>query len=197
MLTEGYWEVAPGQLAAVVTYLEMRQPADLPEPAAGFAIERLATPDLDRYRRVFRAVGEDWLWFSRLRLSDAELAAILGHPEVDVFLLQAEGRDEGIAELDRRAFPDIEITFFGVTTRLIGRGAGRTLMRHALSAAWAHTPARVFLHTCTLDHPKALTFYQRAGFRAYRRRVEIAADPRLTGLLPATAAPGIPVTGGE
>lgn len=197
MLTEGYWEVAPGQLAAVVTYLEMRQPPrELPEPAPGFVIQRLPSLDLERYRRVFRAVGEDWLWFSRLRLSDEELAAIIGHSQVDVFVLRVEGRDEGLLELDRREWPDVEIAFLGVTPQFTGQGAGWALMRHALREAWAHTPARLFLHTCTLDHPKALAFYQRAGFRAYRRSVEIAADPRLTGLLPPTAGPGVPVTGG-
>lgn len=193
MLPEGYFEVAAGHIAAVVTYLEVRQPPQLPEPSPAFPIERLTEPDLERYRRVFRAVGEGWLWFSRLRLSDDELAALLAHPQVDVFLLRADNRDQGILELDRRAFPDIEITFLGVTANLVGQGAGHALMVHAQRQAWSHNPTRLFLHTCTLDHPKALAFYQRAGFVPYRRRVEVALDPRLIGLLPETAAPHVPL----
>ena len=194
MLPEGYFEVAAGQIAAVVTYLEMRQPPPvLSEPSPAFPIQRLTEPDLERYRGVFRAVGKDWLWFSRLRLAGDELAAILTHPQVDVFLLRIGGRDQGILELDRRAFPDIEIAFLGVTPNLIGQGAGRALMAHAQRQAWAWKPARLFLHTCTLDHPKALAFYQRAGFTPYRRCIEIAPDPRVTGLLSKTAAPTVPL----
>jgi hypothetical protein len=49
------------------------------------------------------------------------------------------------------------------------------------------------VHTCTLDHPAALAFYQRSGFVAYRRQVEIDDDPRLDGTLPADAAPHVPL----
>ena len=52
---------------------------------------------------------------------------------------------------------------------------------------------RVWVHTCTLDHPRALSFYLQAGFVAYERAVEVADDPRLTGEAPRTAAPHVPV----
>ena len=43
---------------------------------------------------------------------------------------------------------------------------------------------RVWVHTCTLDHPSALGVYQRAGFSAYRRERVVIDDPRLKGLMP-------------
>jgi hypothetical protein len=69
-------------------------------------------------------------------------------------------------------------------------------MDAALRHAWRHQPSRVFLHTCTLDHPRALAFYLRNGFTAYKRAIEVAPDPRLTGDAPAHAAPHVPVIGG-
>jgi GNAT superfamily N-acetyltransferase len=194
MLPDGYTDLPPGKLAAVVTYLEMREPPPLPacDPTP-FAVRRVTQPDPAWYRDLFRRVGEDWLWFSRLRLYDAELSAILHNRAVDVFALSHEGEDHGLLELDRREFPDIELAFLGVTKPLLGRGAGRILMRHAMEAAWSLNPRRFWVHTCTLDHPDAIKFYVRSGFRPYKRAIEIARDPRLTGDLPRSAAPHVPL----
>ena len=156
-------------------------------------MRRVLEPDLDRYRGLYRAIGEPWLWFSRLRLSDAELHEVIHHPQVDVFALSCENEDVGLLEFDRRQFPDMEMSFFGVTPAWIGRGAGRALLQHCLPLAWEHHPQRLWLHTCTSDHPGALSFYIKAGFVPYKRAIEVAADPRLTGELPRSAAPHIPI----
>lgn len=194
-LKDGYHPLPPGKVAAVVTYLEMRTPPPLAEPVfpEGFAMERLSRPDLDLYRAAFRAVGGPWLWFSRIIMPDAQLADILADPAVEVYLLMHEGAPQGIVELDRRSAPDTELVAFGLTPPLVGRGLGRALMNSALRAAWARRPRRLWLHTCTLDHPKALGFYIHCGFTPYKRAIEVADDPRLTGKLPPSAAPHVPL----
>jgi GNAT superfamily N-acetyltransferase len=82
---------------------------------------------------------------------------------------------------------------FGVTEKLVGTGAGRWLMQHAQMHAWSRPIERLWLHTCTFDHPAALPFYQRAGFRAFRRQVEVEDDPRLDGTAPRNVAMHVPV----
>ena len=104
-----------------------------------------------------------------------------------------DGRDEGLLELDFREAGQCELAFFGVTAKLIGSGAGRWLMNRALELAWSRPVARVWVHTCTLDHPSALAFYQRSGFRPFRRQVEIADDPRLDGTVPRHVAKHVPI----
>jgi len=196
-LKDGYWKVPPGRLASVVTYLEMTAPPVLPPPGQDvWPVVRVESPDLDWYRKLYRAVGEPWLWFSRLRMTDAQLASILHHPAVEVHALRVDGADKGLLELDCRTPPDIEIQYFGVTPDLIGRGAGSQLMRCALERAWSLHPRRLHLHTCTLDHPGALKFYLKWGFRPWKRAVEVAPDPRLTGDAPPAAAPHIPLISG-
>jgi len=193
---DGYTDLPPGKLANVVTYLEMRTPPP-PSPTptmSEYSVRRVVQPDLDWYRRLYREVGEPWLWFSRLRLSDNELRAILHDPAVEVYALLHHGSDHGLLEFDRRNFPDIELSFFGVTPVLIGKGAGRALLQHCLPLAWSHRPQRVWLHTCTADHPAALAFYRKFGFVPYKRAIEIADDPRVTGEMPRSAAPHIPIT---
>jgi GNAT superfamily N-acetyltransferase len=128
-----------------------------------------------------------------LKLSTGALEAIIQHPKVEIFSLTVGGRDEGLLELDFREDRECELAFFGVTSRCIGRGAGRVLMNAAIERAWSHPIRRFWVHTCTLDHPAALQFYIRSGFRPYRRQIEIADDPRLSGLIPETAAPHVPI----
>ncbi len=192
--------VPPGKLAAVVTHLEMTaRPAELPPmepPGPGFSLPRVANPGAAWYRALFRAIGEDWLWFSRLKLSDDELLAIVRDPRVEIHVLHHGECEVGMVELDRRREPDIELAFFGLVPDMIGRGLGRYLMSRTIDLAWSHNPRRFWVHTCTLDYPGALAFYRRSGFRPYRQEVEIEDDPRLSGVLRRDAAPQWPIIGG-
>ena len=83
--------------------------------------------------------------------------------------------------------------YFGVTAKLIGSGAARFMMNRALELAWSRDLSRVWVHTCTFDHPSAIAFYQRSGFRPFKRQIEVADDPRLDGKLPRDAARHVPV----
>jgi len=191
----GYTELPAGKIAAVVTYLEMTSRPELGVGAApaGLSLERQAAVDIAEYRRLFRAIGEPWLWFSRLNMSDEQLGEVLSKPAVELWYLLQGGQPKGLLELDRSNWPAVEIVFFGVVPELVGQGAGGWLMRRGLEQIWAQEPKRVWLHTCTLDHPRAVGFYMKHGFRAYRRALEVADDPRLTGRLPKDAAPGTPL----
>ncbi|MCP3461373.1 N-acetyltransferase [Bradyrhizobium sp. CCGUVB23] len=194
ILPDGYSDVPSGKIAAVVTHLEMTaRPPLRDDPLGAWTLRRVEQPGLDWFRALYARVGEDWLWFSRLCMPDAELAAIVQSPRVEIYALVDDGREEGLLELDFREAGQCEIVFFGVTAKLIGTGAGRWLMNRALERAWSQGVRRVWVHTCTFDHPAALAFYQRSGFRAFCRQIEIADDPRLDGTVPRTAARHVPV----
>src|ERR1700712_3402746 len=194
ILPDRYSDVPAGKVAAGGHASEMTErPALRPDPEGAWTLRKVPSPDLDWFRDFYRRVGEEWLWFSRLQMADAELAAIVRSPMVDVHALVHEGRDEGLLELDFREAGQCELAFFGVTAKLIGGGAGRWLMNRALEQAWSRQVSRVWVHTCTLDHPSALAFYQRSGFRAFRQQIEIADDPRLEGTAPRSAAKHVPI----
>jgi GNAT superfamily N-acetyltransferase len=187
--------VAPGKIAAVVTYLEMHACPEVPETRApaGVGLRRVHDPEPGWFRDLFRRIGTDWLWFSRLRMDDETLARTIRDPLVHVHAVTFRGRDEGLLELDFRQDGECELSFLGLTPALVGTGTGRWLMREATSRAWDEPIRRFWVHTCTLDHPNALGFYRRSGFTACRREIEILDDPRLTGLITRGAAPDIPV----
>ena len=167
-------EGAERTVLVTVTYLEMTSldqrtaPPEWTEPAVVVRAER---PTISFYRYLYDTVGADWDWFERRRLSDDALAAIVHDDAVEVFVLHVRGVPAGYVELDRRVEGEVEIAYFGLVPDYIGRGLGPCLLGWALERAWSCRPRRVWVHTCSLDHPKALSVYRRAGFEIYDRRV--------------------------
>jgi len=191
-----YEPVANDELAAVVTYLEMRAPPEQPAPPSPLTLKRVDVPQPEHYRELFRLIGGPWLWFSRLLLDDAHLAAIIQHPRVELYAVRDEaGREVGMLELDFREGHECELAFIGLVSELSGKGHGRWLLAEAVRRAWREGVDRVHVHTCSLDHPAALSAYRRAGFTPYKRAIERFPDPRLLGVLPRDCAPQIPLLG--
>ena len=193
-LEAGFYDLPEGHVATVVTHLEMRASVP-PRPERGdFVLRRVEQPGVGWYRALFRRVGaEDWMWFSRLAMDEAAPEAILHDARVEVYVLEHEGAEAGLLELDFRQQGECELAFFGLDRAMIGQGAGRWLMNRAIELAWRAGVERFHVHTCTFDSPQALDFYCRSGFAPYRFEVEVLRDPRLTGLLPESAGPGVPL----
>ena len=187
-------DLPDGQLAAVVTYMEMTSPPAEPVPPTSLQLRRVRLSAED-YRALFRKIGAPWLWFSRLKMPDAELEDIIGDANVELFEVAAVEAVVGMLELDFREAGQCEIAFVGLVPSLTGEGHGRWLLAEAVRRAWREGVSRVQVHTCTLDHPAALAAYVSAGFVPYRRALEHFTDPRLTGILPADSAPQVPLLG--
>jgi len=86
ILPDGYSDIPAGKIVAVVTHLEITElPSLLSDPPGAWTLRRVESPALDWYRELYRRVGEEWLWFSRTQMSDAELAAIIEAPLVEVY----------------------------------------------------------------------------------------------------------------
>ncbi|MEI5686195.1 GNAT family N-acetyltransferase [Sphingomonas kyungheensis] len=190
----GLIAVAPDLLATIVTTLEMtRRPPLRPLPASPLRLVRWAEPQPDRYRTLFRRVGGPWLWYSRLAMDDATLTAIIHDPQVQVHaVVDRAGIEIGLLELDFRHAGACELSYFGLVPELAGQGHGRWLMAEAIARAWLPGVTRLWVHTCTLDHPSALNFYRAQGFTAVKRTIETFADPRAIGLLPVEAGAHVP-----
>ena len=189
--------VPAGRVATIVTSLEMLSPPrPRPLPDSRLRLVRWRQPSRDRYLALFRRVGTPWLWFSRLVMADADVDAILADDRVEIHaVVDPAGIEVGMVELDFRDENACEIVYFALVPELTGQGHGRWLMAETLARAWRPGIARVWVHTCTLDHPSALGFYRAQGFTPYLREIETFDDPRLTGHLPADAGQHVPIIG--
>jgi GNAT superfamily N-acetyltransferase len=151
-------------------HLEMlaRPPGAVPPPREGLTVLHARRPTVAYYRFLHDTVGKAYYWQSRAKLTDAELAAVLLNPLNEVHVLHVEGTPAGFVEFDRRVEGEIEIVQFGLVAEFIGQGLGKFFLRWAIDRAWDCEPKRLWLHTCTLDHPAALPNYRKAGFRVFK-----------------------------
>ena len=193
MLNAGNYDVPQGHVVAIVTYLEMTAPATIADRSFPDGVtvsqERM---DNDSYRRLFRAIGEPWLWTSRLTLADDALTAILSEPHTETWVVRKAGPPIALIELDFSSEGVCELAFFGMIGSAIGHGLGSAMMAFTQSRAFRDNVTLFTVHTCSLDDPRALGFYRNAGFTPIRRSVEIFADPRLDGSHDLTTASHIP-----
>lgn len=192
-IADGYRQLPRGKLANAVTWLEREIAAGAAFPARpDCRLQRLGGSGHALYRALYRDIGRDWLWSSRLTMSEAALAHRLSEPGVDAFAAHHSGRPVALLEMELGA-RGVEIVYFGLVRECFGQGLGRWLMDCAIAAAAERGAGRLWLHTCNFDHPGALRFYQARGFRVYAQGFEVMDDPRALGLLPREAAPHVPM----
>lgn len=158
------------EIDITVYYLEMLEPArrEFAAPSEGLTVEHIPSPTVPYYRSLYNAVGEQYRWLSRRKMSDEDLAKIIGDPRVEMHVLHSLGQAAGFAELDRRIPDEIELVQFGLIPEFVGKGLGKWFLQWTIDKAFRYSPKRFWLHTCTLDHPAALPNYQKAGFKVYR-----------------------------
>ncbi len=159
-------------MQATRTYLELTASAQF-APAFGtfpdLVVERVERPSPELYRHCYRTVGAAYHWRDRWKWTDQEIRAHLAQPEITLHVATRRGALAGWYELRRVPTDDsVEIAYFGLAPGAIGEGLGKHLLSWAVRDAWSLRPARVWLHTCTLDHPHALPNYQKRGFTIYR-----------------------------
>jgi GNAT superfamily N-acetyltransferase len=145
------------------------RPANIPDPAP--VIDRVEDCSVELFRFLYAEVGRAFHWTDRLAWSDETIRRHLANSSVSIWLMTWEKEPAGYFELREHDDNSVEIAYFGLLPDFIGRGWGKYLLTRAAQAAWASGPRRVWLHTCTLDHPAALPNYKKRGFRPVREEV--------------------------
>jgi GNAT superfamily N-acetyltransferase len=164
-------------------YLETHHPRELRakrSPRADLALVRIDPPLPEFNRFFYTAVGGDWYWNDRLPWSHRQWLDYVSRPELETWMLTVQGVPAGYFELEAQPGSDVEIAYFGLLPRHVGAGLGGHLLTAAIERGWAMGARRVWVHTCTLDHPQALANYQARGMQLYKEETkveEVAARP--------------------
>jgi len=161
----------PGKQPVITTYLEMRSRQALrPKLSVDprFWIREAVVKQWEFNRFLYGLVGRDWSWIDKAKWSDEEWRAYAESEQLRTFGAYYEGSVAGYYELRQDEASGVEIAIFGLTPKFTGRGFGGVMLTHALEEAWRRGPSRVWLHTCTLDHPAALGNYEARGMRVYQ-----------------------------
>jgi GNAT superfamily N-acetyltransferase len=156
----------------VTTYhLEMTDPREFrPSEKRRADLEvrqaEIPCPDLNRF--FYEAVGRDWAWIDRMKWTYEKWLRYADRKELKTWYGLVRGTPVGYFELEAQAESNIEIVYFGLLSQFVGRGLGGQLLTAAIEQAWQMNAKRVWVHTCTLDHPSALANYQARGFRIFK-----------------------------
>ncbi len=166
-----------GRLAVTITDLELL-PGDWTRrgqrPGIQVTITREEHPTAALYLDLYDKVGRPWLWYERRLLPPAALTELLNRPGHELHVARHDGELVGYFELYEN-----EIVFFGLTLAYVGKRIGPWLLDHAIERGFARGAARLVLNTNTVDHPRALDTYRKAGFRVVRSESRELQDPRV------------------
>ena len=164
------------RIDVTITYLQMLsadqlRPVPIPRPTVRVERAEIPSPELSRY--LYTAVGGPWYWTGRLVWDYAHWLAFVDRPVVETLVIYDSGTPAGYVEMEVQADDDVEITYFGLLPRFIGRRLGGYLLSTGIQHAWAQGAKRVWLHTCTLDGPHALANYRARGLQVFDTKTEV------------------------
>lgn len=164
------------QIEVTITYLEMTSASELRPKICddpSFAIRECTVPQWQFNRFLYNTVGEAWAWRERLAWADDQWRSYTESERLRTFVAYLDGSPAGYFELQRDDEGGVEIIYFGMMPSFIGRGFGSAMLTQALAEAWQMNPRRVWVHTCTLDHPAALANYQARGMKIYKTATKL------------------------
>ena len=163
-----------------ITYLEMDHPKAF-RPSSGkvpnLECRRVDPPDPEINRYFYSTVGRDWFWIDRLVWTEQQWRDWSDRPELETWIGYLNDEQVGYFELEHQPDENIEIAHFGLLPDHIGKGLGGALLMLAIKRAWEAGAKRVWLHSCTLDHPFALNNYQARGMRIFKMETQIKDVP--------------------
>ncbi len=155
----------------IITYLEMTSQAEFrPRPCVddSFCVREVRVCQWKLNRFLYELVGADWQWRGKFPWADAQWCEYAEAESLRTFVGYHGGSIAGYFELEKQPEDNVQIVYFGIAPQFIGRGFGGALLTSAIEEAWNWGARRVWVHTCTLDHPAALANYQARGMRIFK-----------------------------
>ena len=169
-----------GEMQVTTYYLELRSleeftPSGTEVPDLEIREARIASPELARF--LYTTVGRTWRWTDRLSWPHSKWLAHLERQEVETWIAYLGGVIAGYVEVERQPEESVEIVYFGLLRQFMGRGIGGILLSDTVERAFRTGAQRVWLHTCSLDSPKAMENYQARGFKLFNEETALEDVP--------------------
>lgn len=154
-----------------IFYLEICErnaliPKVCPDPLLRIEECTVKQPPLNRF--LYEYIGRQWDWKDRLSFTDQQWHDCICTPQLKTWIAFYSGSIAGYYELVKDSPESVEIRYLGLAPEFIGRGFGGSLLTHAIQSGFAWQANRVWVHTCTQDHPNALTNYTARGMTLYK-----------------------------
>ena len=155
----------------ITYYLEMNTPVEFKPKldSKGLIVQECEIKQFQVNKFLYQFVGAAWGWTDKLTLSEQDWQSYAENDNLRTFIAYHKGSIAGYFELQQQAEGTVELAYFGLAPNFIGKGFGGYLLSQAIQAAWGWGGThRIWVHTCSLDHPSALRNYQARGFAIYK-----------------------------
>ena len=117
-------------------------------------------PDFQLNKFFYKQVGKNHRWIDRLSWSDEKWINYISNKNLETYIISESDELVGFFELlYNPELKETEISYFGLLEEYIGKGIGGYALSVAIKKSFEKNIRRVWLHTCTLDHPNALKNY--------------------------------------
>ena len=127
-------------------------------------------PDFQLNKFFYRQVGKKHRWIDRLSWSDEKWINYISNKNLETYIICESEKLVGFFELlNNPELEETEISYFGLLEEYIGKGIGGYALSVAIRKSFEKNIRRVWLHTCTLDHPNALKNYIARGMTVFKK----------------------------
>ena len=127
-------------------------------------------PDFQLNKFFYKQVGKKHRWIDRLSWSDGKWINYISNKNLETYIISESKELAGFFELlYNPELKETEISYFGLLEEFIGKGIGGYALSVAIKKSFEKNIKRVWLHTCTLDHPNALKNYIARGMKVFRK----------------------------
>jgi len=164
-----------------ITYtLEMRCPEELrPKyidcPELRIEKVEIKIPEYNKFLHTM--VGYEYRWGGRNNWDRNDWNWYVNRDELETWVAYISATPIGYFELEKGTESDIHIQAFGLLPNFIGKGFGGYLLTKAVEIAWDMQAKRIWVNTCSHDHPHALQNYLARGFKIIKVTEEPANKP--------------------
>ena len=159
----------------VRNYLEMKSLKDFREvekPSEDYSIELVDPKDFQLNKFFYKNIGKNHQWVDRLVWTNLDWSKYISDERLFTYILKNKDEMAGYFELlfnkDKK---ETEIAYFGILEEHFGKKLGGYLLSKAIKSSFNLGCQKILVHTCSLDHPNALSNYISRGMKIFKKEV--------------------------
>jgi len=154
-----------------IHYLEITNSDDfrpVNQAPAGVRMVHLREASAIVNQTFYLKIDRDWDWTDRRDWTYDQWQEYVNNPDLETWIVHVDGEPAGYLELIGETNQSVNIAYLGLLPEHTGKGIGAYLVSFAIQRGFDKGARRVWVSTCTLDHPAALRSYQHRGFKIFK-----------------------------
>ena len=134
-----------------------------------FTLSEAEKSKFDLNKFFYKQIGKKHQWVDRLIWQDKNWIEYVSNKNLKTFILQKNNNFVGYFELLFNK-NECEIAYFGILEEFFGKGYGGFLLSEAIRIGFKNAN-RIWVHTCSLDHPNAIENYKSRGMKVFKTEI--------------------------